>query len=254
MNSFNVNVVAQNQIDVTKEIFSRLSDIRDRLVSRHGNEMTNDQMKKIIFIGTLNDKAIELLDGSLTLLCSNNLNASQTLMRPFIDNVTTQFYLGLIEDNIDNYVKKLEYETPNQDNRKQDDKIEKKIKDNYRLRRMINKLYSNDNHKAMITALNLHNSIVHPDPRVDHKKIASPMLIQSLVGQLPSYSIINILARVQSYRNTKYEHPVFLELNNFFSSLLQIIGSKFNIYVPNHPDIVDNLMFAEFLNLNKKRK
>ena len=244
----NINVVAEKEMRTTQNAFSDSYKLRDHLVSLHRKNTDVGDMEKITIIGHLNDKTIELLDGAFMLLRLNLPNASQTLIRPIIDNITTQLYLGLVETDLDNYKTKLSYEIPNQNKIKRNEKING-IQSNYKLKNMIDSLYSGNNKAEINKVVNIYNSVIHPDPRVDCKRIVKDGFLQTLALQLSLFCIQNILARLQSYHNTEYQHTVFLDTNEQLGEFLQNNSDVLSTCVPNHHDIIDNVMFVGFLKM-----
>ena len=246
----NTDVVARKQIKAARKAFSTSYKLQKYLESLDYGDTNRNDMEKILIIERLNDKTIELLEGALVLLRVNLFNAAQTLLRPIIENITTQFYLELVETDLDNYKTKLSSKTPNQ-SRKKYDKESMKIESEYRLSNMVDKLYLGDSKATMKWAINLHNSSIHPDPRMDYQKNPKDDFLIILFDQIPVFSGLNLLARVQSYRNTQYEHKVFLETNKQFSDLLQKNSVVLGRYVPNRHNIVNDLMFGDFLKIQK---
>lgn len=246
----NINIVAKKEIEIVQNIFSESYKIRDYLISLHRGNTDKNDMNKITIIGHLNDKTIELLDGVFMLLRLNLINVSQTLVRPIIDNIITQYYLDLIETDLANYEKKLLYQTPPKNKTKPDEET-RKILINYKIDNMIDSLYSNDNKAKINEMMDWYNSFIHPDPRPNYNRILTVDSLKLLIHQSLSLSFLNLHARIQSYQNTEYEHKIFLDTNGPFIELLQRNSVVLGRYVPNHRNIVNKLVFGDLLKIQK---
>lgn len=238
-----------NQIKMCADILSKNTDVYTRLSyipHIKTSEVSNKDDLKIVIIRKLSGKNIKLLNAELELIKMCNITASATLTRSIIEGVITQFYLGLIETDVQNYQNKLDFQMGKNPNKKFNENI-KNLVDKYKFTNMKKALYTAENQSVIKKSYNLFNAFVHSDYRTNYEKNITPKLINYSLGLITELSTVNLLALVQSYHNTQYQNVVITMTGKYFGGLLDVLGEKIFPFIPNKQNVFEKFLFKDHL-------
>lgn len=154
--------------------------------------INNDNKKKILLNNmTLNGHANLMIKGMFTLINESNFTASDILLRPILENISLQFYLELIEDDLAAYWLHWMDDLASDDERS-------KLRKKYKLAKIIPEIYKGEKRDFMIKTKDKYNDILHLNPCITQGKYLPVDFILEKVIFSQNLLLLNRIAMIQN--------------------------------------------------------